>query len=73
MIKRIVQYWNESTTFGRIVLAMCVVPALILGVFDYVWVKPMDMCDKLEQWRYETFWILKRDKENYERRNSNKS
>lgn len=73
MIKRIVQYWNESTTFGRIVLAMCVVPALILGVFDYVWVKTMDMCDKLEQWRYETFWILKRDKENYERRNSNKS
>jgi len=73
MIKRIVQYWNESTTFGKIVLVMCIVPALILGMFDYVWVKIMDIGNKFERWRYETFWILKRDKENYERRNSNKS
>ena len=74
MIKRIVQYWNDSTTFGKIVLVMCTVPALILGVFDYVWVKIMDMCDKLEKWRYETFWLLKRDKELYDKyRNPNKN
>lgn len=74
MVRRVIDYWNESTTFGKIVLAMCVVPALILGIFDYVWVNLMDMCDKLEKWRYKTFWLLKRDKELYDKyRNPDKN
>lgn len=73
MIKEFMKCWNECTTFGRIVLVMCIVPCLILDMLDYIWTKNMEMCDKLEKWRYKTFWIKKEHKENYERRNSNKS
>lgn len=73
MVNRFKYYWNRATTFGKIVLVIYIVPCLALSVLDYLWINLVDMCDKLEQWRYKTFWLLKRDKESYERRNSNKS
>ena len=72
MIKEFIQYWNECTTFGKIVFVMCIIPCLILDVLDYIWIKIMNIGNKFEQWRYKTFWIRKERKENYERRNSNK-
>lgn len=64
--------WKECTIYGKLVWILLVIPFLFCGLCSDIKDKVDVLWNKLYLWKYRTFWILKRDKELYEHRNSNK-
>ena len=73
MIKEFIKLWEESTTYGKVFLVVIYPLAIVIEMSDKAFNKWITICNRWDNYFYAKVWLLKKGRENYERRNSNKS